>query len=367
MNALATLIREMILHDGPISLDRYMALALAHPEHGAYMSRMPLGGQGDFVTAPEISQMFGELIGLWAVETWRGSGRPAPLRLVELGPGRGTLIADALRAAKVAPDFLAALDLHLVETSAILRRHQELALLPSGVAACWHAAIEDVPAGPMIAIANEFFDCLPVRHFMSDAGFWRERLIGLDSEGRLGFGLATEPELGLGAAAEPGTILEVGVAAARALHAIAARIVAQGGALLVIDYGYTCPPRGETLQALRHHRFVDPLETPGEADLTAHVDFAALGRAARSAAAEVHGPVPLGEWLTRLGIVQRAAALRRHANGTQAAAIDAALDRLTGHGAATTDPRSMAELFKVFAVTAPGAPVPPGFVTEAGA
>ncbi len=364
MNALETLIREMILHDGPISLDRYMALALAHPEHGTYTSRQPLGRDGDFVTAPEISQMFGELIGLWAVEVWRGLGRPAPFRLVELGPGRGTLIADALRAAKIAPDFCAALDLHLVETSELLRRHQERALLACGVAARWHAHLEDVPSGPMLAIANEFFDCLPVRHYVSDAGFWRERLIGLDQEGRLGFGLATEPELGLGAAAEAGKILEVGIAAARSMRAIAARIVAQGGALLVIDYGYDCFPRGETLQALRRHCFVDPLDAPGEADLTAHVDFGALRRSARSAGAAVHGPVPQGEWLTRLGIHQRAETLRRCADALQAAEIDSALVRLTGYGSAKKDPASMSELFKVLAVTAPGAPVPPGFSAE---
>jgi NADH dehydrogenase [ubiquinone] 1 alpha subcomplex assembly factor 7 len=367
MTALLTLIREMILQDGPISLDRYMALALAHPEHGYYKSRMPLGEDGDFVTAPEISQMFGELIGLWAVEVWHVAGRPAPFRLVELGPGRGTLIADALRAAKVAPDFCGALDLHLVETSELLRRHQERALLPSGVAAHWHGAIEDVPAGPMIAVANEFFDCLPVRHYESDAGFWRERLIGLDSEGRLGFGLAAEPELGLGAAGERGEILELGVAAARVMRELSARIVAQGGALLVIDYGYDGVPRGETLQALRRHRFADPLQAPGDADLTAHVDFAALRRAARSAGADVHGPMGQGDWLTRLGIFQRADVLRRRADAAQAAAIDAALERLTGWRSAMKDPRSMAELFKVLAVTAPGAPTPPGFASEGGA
>jgi NADH dehydrogenase [ubiquinone] 1 alpha subcomplex assembly factor 7 len=367
MNALETLLREMILHDGPISLDRFMTLALAHPEHGAYTSRVPLGKEGDFITAPEISQMFGELIGLWAVEVWYGMGCPAPFRLVELGPGRGTLMADALRAVKVAPDFGAALDLHLVETSEILRRDQARALEPSGVAAHWHAAVEDVPAGPIIAIANEFFDCLPVRHYVSDAGFWRERLIGLDSEGRLAFGLAPEPELGLGAATEAASILEIGIAATRSMREIAGRIAAEAGALLAIDYGYDGASGGETLQALRHHRFVDPLRAPGEADLTAHVDFAALRRAAQAAGADVHGPVPLGEWLTRLGICERAAALRKRADVVQTAEIDSALARLTGYGSATKDPRSMSELFKVLVVTASGAPIPPGFTRGEGA
>jgi SAM-dependent MidA family methyltransferase len=357
----------MILHDGPISVDRYMTLALAHPEHGAYTSRVPLGKEGDFITAPEISQMFGELIGLWAVEVWYAMGCPARFRLVELGPGRGTLMADALRAVKVAPEFRAALDLHLVETSEILRRDQACALEPSGVAAHWHSAVEDVPAGPMIAIANEFFDCLPVRHYVSDAGFWRERLIGLDREGRLGFGLAPEPELGLGAAAEAGSILEIGIAATRSMREIAGRIAAQSGALLVIDYGYDGAPVGETLQALRHHRFADPLRAPGEADLTAHVDFAALRRAARSAGADARGPVPLGEWLTRLGIFERAAALRRRADPGQTAEIDSALARLTGYGSAAKDQRSMSELFKVLVVTARDTPLPPGFTTGEGA
>lgn len=364
MTMLATLIKEMILHDGPISLDRYMALALAHPEHGYYKSKVPFGAEGDFVTAPEISQMFGELVGLWAVQVWHSLGGPAPFRLVELGPGRGTLIADALRAAKVAPEFRAALDLDLVETSEILRRHQEHALASSGVTARWHSDIADVPAGPMIAIANEFFDCLPVRHFVSDGGAWRERLVGLDDEGRLSFGLAVEPELGLGAAAEAGAILELGVAAARLMLDIAGRIVAERGALLVIDYGYDGAPLGETLQASRRHRYADPLEAPGEADLTAHVDFGALSRAARSAGAVVHGPVTQGEFLARLGIFQRAAVLRRHADAAQCAAIDAALARLAGAGSVAKEPRSMSELFKVLAVTAPGAPVPPGFSAE---
>jgi NADH dehydrogenase [ubiquinone] 1 alpha subcomplex assembly factor 7 len=367
MTPLETLIREMILHDGPMSLDRYMTLALTHPKYGAYTSRVPIGKDGDFVTAPEISQMFGELIGLWAVEVWRGLGSPVPVRLVELGPGRGTLMADAIRAASIDPNFRVAIDLHLVETSEILRHQQALALAQSGVAPHWLRSFEDVPPGPMIVIANEFFDCLPVRHYVSHAGFWRERLIGLDNEARLGFGLASEPEFGLGAAGEPGAILEIGVAATRIMRQIGSRIAADGGSLLVVDYGYDGPSGGETLQALSRHRFVDPLDLPGEADLTAHVDFAALRRAARVAGVDVHGPVPQGEWLIRLGIFERAAVLRRGADASQAEDIDRALARLTGYGSAVRDPKSMSELFKVLAITAPGAPIPPGFTSEAAA
>jgi len=361
MNALESLIREMIAQEGPISLERYMTLALSHPEHGYYRSRTPFGADGDFITAPEISQMFGELIGLWSVQTWRMMGAPKPCRFVELGPGRGALMADALRAARIAPDFLDALDLHLVETSGPLRESQRLALGAWGSPIAWHDHAEETPAGPAIFIANEFFDALPVRHYVRSEGGWRERLVGLDSEGRLGFGLAPEPELSLGAAGEPGDIVELGVAAAELMAHLAHRIATQGGVLLAIDYGYGEPARGETLQALRRHRFADPLRDPGEADLTAHVDFRALARAARAAGAEAHGPITQGEFLARLGIFERAAILRRNADASQSAAIDAAVARLAGGAGG---PTSMARLFKALAVTPRGLPAPAGFETE---
>lgn len=361
MNALEFLIREMIAQDGPISLERYMALALSHPTHGYYKSRMPFGAEGDFITAPEISQMFGELIGLWSVQTWRMMGAPKPVRLVELGPGRGALMADALRAARVAPDFLDALDLHFVETSELLRESQRRALAACAFPMAWHETVEETPAGPAIFIANEFFDALPVRHYVRSEGGWRERLVGLDPEGRLGFGLAPEPEPRLALAGEPGEILELGVAAAELMTHLAHRIAAQGGVLLAIDYGYGGPTRGETLQALRRHGFADPLRDPGEADLTAHVDFRALARVVRAAGAEAHGPVPQGEFLTRLGIVERAALLRRKADAGQSAAIDAALARLAGGAGEPTD---MAVLFKALAVAQRGFPIPAGFETE---
>jgi NADH dehydrogenase [ubiquinone] 1 alpha subcomplex assembly factor 7 len=361
MTALETIIREMIAEAGPISLETYMTLALSHPVHGYYRSKMPLGERGDFITAPEISQMFGELIGLWCVAVWRGMGAPKPFLLVELGPGRGTLMADILRAARIAPDFLAAMDLHLVETSEILRRAQHAALRERAVAAKWHDAVEELPVGPAIMIANEFFDCLPVRHFVCRADGWHERLVGLDDEGRLCFGLAPYPDSGLAMAGEVGQVFEAGAAAARVMAQIAARIATQGGALLALDYGYDTPACGETLQALRQHRFADPLSDPGEADLTAHIDFCSLGRAARAAGADVHGPVPQGEFLTRLGLYERAAKLRAHADAQQSAAIDAALERLAGSAPGRDGATHMAKLFKVLAVTMPGFGVPPGF------
>ncbi|WP_036260010.1 class I SAM-dependent methyltransferase [Methylocapsa aurea] len=363
MNALATIIRDMIVEDGPISLERYMALALGHPAHGYYRTKTPLGASGDFITAPEISQMFGELIGLWCVEVWRLMGEPKSLHLVELGPGRGTLMADLLRAARVEPRFRSAIDLHLVETSAPLRRSQRQAIEGCGIPASWHESIEEAPSGAVIVIANEFFDALPVRHYVHQDGGWRERQVGLDAQGRLSFGLAPEPEPGLSAPGAHGEILEVGLAASHLMLTLATRIAEQGGALLAIDYGYCEPSRGETLQAVRRHGFADPLHDPGEADLTAHVDFCSLERAARAAGAQVHGPAPQGQWLARLGIFERAAMLRSHADQSQCAAIDAALERLAGTPGADSA-TDMARLFKVLAVTPPDFPAPPGFEME---
>jgi SAM-dependent MidA family methyltransferase len=361
MNALHTILKEIIRESGPISLDRYMALVLGHPVHGYYRSHVAIGAEGDFITAPEISQMFGELIGIWCVEVWRLMGAPAAFHLVELGPGRGTLMADALRAARVAPDFLAALDAHLVEISAPLRERQRAALEGKGFRVAWHASAADVPPGPAIVIANEFFDALPVRHYVHRDGGWRERLVGLDEHGRLTFGLGAAQETAIAAEGEQDDILEVGVAASRLMTELGVRVVTQGGALLVIDYGYSEPARGETLQAVRAHKFVDPLAHPGESDLTAHVNFSALKRAALGAGAAVHGPVTQGQFLTRLGIFERAAILERGATPAQAAAINRALDRLAGEGAGFDGATDMARLFKVVAVTPRAFDPPPGF------
>jgi NADH dehydrogenase [ubiquinone] 1 alpha subcomplex assembly factor 7 len=364
MNALENLIRETIVENGPMSLETYMTLALLHPVHGYYATKMPFGESGDFITAPEISQMFGELIGLWCVAVWRAMGEPRPVLLAELGPGRGILMADALRAARIAPDFLGAIELNLVEISEVLQRTQRKALNFLQVAASWRKTAEELPSGPAIIVANEFFDCLPVRQFVRGPVGWHERLVGLDGEERLCFGLAPDAEQGLAAAGEPGQVFEAGLTGVRLMARLAARIAAQGGALLVIDYGYEMPLRGETLQGVKRHRFADPLRDPGEADLTAHVDFRGLARAALAAGARAHGPVPQGEWLARLGIHERAAKLRQHADGRQRAAIDSAVLRLAGegHGFGVTD---MARLFKALAVTAPGLSVPPGFETAA--
>jgi SAM-dependent MidA family methyltransferase len=365
MSGLADHLRELIAEEGPLTLERFMSLALAHPTLGYYPTRDPLGREGDFITAPEISQMFGELLGLWAAETWVSMGAPAQLRLVELGPGRGTLMADALRAASVVPSFAQSIDVHLVETSPELGRAQHEQLEKTGVPITWHAGIETLPPGPAIIIANEFFDALPVRHYVRGARGWHERLVGLNDAGAFVFGLSREIEPTLSAEGPEGSIIEICPAGQQIISTLAQRLVTQGGAALLIDYGYVETALGETLQAMKGHAFVDPLAEPGEADLTTHVDFAALARAAAKEGALVHGPLQQGFFLSRLGIFERAQALARRADAAQAAQIESALVRLvsTQKGVkvsqGTVD--GMGELFKVLCITSPELPVPPGF------
>lgn len=367
MTPLGREIAAMIAEDGPMSVERFMTLAAMHPEHGYYRSRLPIGAAGDFITAPEIHQMFGELIGLWAAAMWSGMGEPACVRLVELGPGRGTLMADLLRAAHAAPGFRKALDVHLVEASEPLGAEQCRTLAKADVPIEWHETIESLPGGPTIIIANEFFDALPVRHYVRSKEGWCERLVGLDADGALCFGLAPAPEIGTVAPAAPearlpaGTIVELGLVGQRLMSRLAAHIAAADGALLVIDYGYGKTQPGATLQALKAHAPIDPLCDPGEADLTAHVDFAALARAAATSGACVHGPVTQGTFLARLGLFERAAVLKRNADAAQIAAVDAAVERLAVPGKPSGSRASMAELFKVLAVTSPGLGIPPGF------
>ncbi len=358
MSALSQEIAETIAHDGPMTLERYMSLCLGHPRHGYYMTRDPFGPGGDFVTAPEISQMFGELLGVWTSEAWRAGGSTSPARLVELGPGRGTLMSDILRVARIAPDFLAATSVHLVETSPVLREAQRQTLANAAKPVAWHSDFSEVPYGPAFILANEFFDALPVRHFVKTIGGWRERLIGLDAEGELAFGLAEHVEPTLTVPAREGSIIEICPAGQRLMSDIATRIVAEGGALLLVDYGYYQTSLGDSLQAVTRHAYVDPLAAPGDADLTAHVDFAALGRAARARGAKVMGPVTQAHFLLQLGIERRAQALSKKATPEQAQAIFDAFERLTGTDDAR---RQMGGLFKVMAVTHPHMPDLPGF------
>ncbi len=358
MNPLLLRLRDRIARDGPLSVAEFMDAALGDADHGYYRRRQPLGAAGDFITAPEISQMFGELIGLWCAQVWDDLGRPDPVLLVELGPGRGTLLADGLRAcAKAAPAFRAALRVHLLETSPVLRESQRNTI---GTAATWHERFDTVPAAPMILIANEFFDALPIRQFVRREGGWFEKLVGLAPEGDgLCFVVApnpaTDPAHSPWRDATCGTVVETAPERHRFATAIAERIRDFGGAALIVDYG-SDGAVGDTLQAVRRHRPADPLNDPGEADLTAHVDFAVLKRAAGDVGAACFGPLPQGLWLNRLGIVARAAQLVAATPGA-GPAIESACRRLIAPG-------EMGALFKVLAVMGSGAVVPPGFDPE---
>lgn len=354
MTPLETILRQRIAADGPMPLADYMALCLAHPEHGYYRTRPAIGAQGDFVTAPEISQMFGEIVGAWLAHAWELAGKPRPVALVELGPGRGTLMADILRTFRLLPELHSAVHVHLVETSPAMRSAQAAALAPTGHAPSWHDSLGELPPGPMLLVANEFFDALPVRQLVRRKAGWRERAVGVDRHG-LAFVdgpavAATEVPSSLRAAPE-GAIVEI-CPAARAIAAeIGSRLAAASGAALAIDYGYREPAVGDSLQALRGKRPADPLEAPGEADLTAHVDFSAMAAAAMSAGAAVHGPMTQGSFLTALGIGVRAERLRAAGAGQDDLIL--AVERLTGAGA-------MGTLFKVLALYSPGiAALPP--------
>lgn len=359
MTPLAKHLAALIEQEGPISIADYMAACLGHPAHGYYATRDPLGAAGDFVTAPEVSQMFGELIGLWCADIWQRCGSPAQIRLVELGPGRGTLMRDALHAAGVAPGFLDAARIHLVETSPVLRAAQAANV----AAAEWHDSLHDVPDGPMILIANEFFDALPIRQFVRTEQGWHERRVAVDADTgcpRFQPVLSPDPVApadGLPPAfrdAPVGSIAETSPASVAHMSEIARRVAADGIAALVIDYGHTQSAPGDTLQAVRGHTFADPFAAPGEADLTAHVDLAALADAGEAAGARVLGPVTQAAFLTSLGIGARAERLKATATDSQARDIDSALARLTGRD-------QMGSLFKAVAVARADGPAPAGF------
>ena len=356
MSALKAELVRLIAEEGPLPVSRFMALCLGHPRHGYYMTRDPFGAAGDFTTAPEISQMFGEMIGLWVAHLWQEMGAPTRFALIEIGPGRGTLMADMLRATRIVPGFQEAAAVHLVETSPVLREIQA-ATLTGKAEPIWHERIETALDGPAIIVANELLDALPLDQFvMTDQG-WRERLVGLDAEGRLALGLAATASDAAGpATAPPGAILEQPLAALSLVSSVASHVARAGGGALFIDYGSLQSGFGDTLQAMRRHAFVDPLEEPGEADLTVHVDFARMAQAARRAGAATHGPVRQAEFLLALGLTERAQALSAKARPEQAASIGAAFDRLTERGAT-----GMGDLFKVLAFSHPDLPPLPGF------
>ena len=349
MTPLAALLVDRIRQDGPISVADYMAECLLHPVHGYYTTRDPFGVAGDFTTAPEISQMFGELVGLALAQAWVDQGAPSPFTLAEPGPGRGTLMADILRATRGVPGFHAAAQVVLVEASPVLRGVQEKTV-GQAPGLRWVGAAGDLPEQPLFLIANEFFDALPIHQYQCVSGCWHERLVGL-KDGALAFGLA---ERGMTLADTPafgqrdeGSIVEEGRIGIIVMKEIAHRLHQHGGIALVIDYG-GWRSRGDTLQALRRHAFDDPLAHPGEADLTAHVDFEAL------TLGNPHHYTTQGAFLQRLGIAARADRLARNLTGEALDSHWAALRRLT-------HPEEMGSLFKVLALTGATAPLPPGF------
>ncbi|WP_074823942.1 MULTISPECIES: class I SAM-dependent methyltransferase [Bradyrhizobium] len=345
-------INKLIKSSGPMPVWRYMELCLLHPEHGYYVSRDPLGREGDFTTAPEVSQMFGELLGLWAASVWKAIGSPPMLRLIELGPGRGTMMADALRALRVLPPLYQALSVHLVEINPVLREKQRATL--SGVRSIsWHDSIDEVPEGPAVIFANEYFDVLPIHQAVKRETGWHERVVNLDANGRLVFGASAEPiprfEVllpPLVRAAPVGAVFEWRPDSE--IMKIATRVRDQDGAALIIDYGHMRSDAGDTFQAIARHSFADPLKNPGQADVTAHVDFQALTRAAEDLGARVHGPATQGDFLKRLGIETRAVTLMGKTTPEVSADISGALKRLTDSGRG-----GMGSMFKVMAITEP--------------
>jgi NADH dehydrogenase [ubiquinone] 1 alpha subcomplex assembly factor 7 len=352
-------IRRRIVAGGPMPVAEYMALCLSDPAHGYYTTHDPLGARGDFITAPEVSQMFGELIGLWAAAVWKQMGEPENVRLIELGPGRGTMMKDALRAVQIVPNFRAALVVHLVEVSPALQAQQEKALEVAGVPVFWHAALAEVPKGPAIIFANEFFDALPINQAIKTERGWHERRVQIDSSGQLAFTIAPEPIPFFQTLLPPalrspraGAIFEW--RADTVAMELGRRVADDRGAALVIDYGHTETGLGETLQAVGQHAFADPLTFAGSLDLTAHVDFQALARAVEAMGAVGFGPIEQSQFLRRLGIEHRAATLK--AKTAHAAKIDQALARLIGHNR-----NAMGELFKVAAFAHRAIGVPPGF------
>jgi len=357
MNRLGERIAGLIRTAGPVSVADYMAICLFDPDHGYYTTREPFGAEGDFVTAPEVSQMFGELVAVWLVEAWQANGKPIPATIAEIGPGRGTLMKDMVRTiGRLAPDLAAGTDFALVEASPRLAAVQRETLRDSGRTFAWHDTIDTLPDGPLFMVGNEIFDALPFRQFVRHDGKWLERAIGFDADGNFQFGIGTAalaPELLPSEAqnAPDGSIFEIAPAREALMSAIATRIAAHGGAGIFFDYGHLKPGLGDTFQAVRKHRSEGVFDNPGEADLTSHVDFSALAAVARSHGLEAHTATQ-GEFLLGMGLLERAGRLGQAADEAAREKIAADVERLAG-------PDQMGELFKVLAILPPGMLLPP--------
>jgi NADH dehydrogenase [ubiquinone] 1 alpha subcomplex assembly factor 7 len=349
----------IIRAEGPLSVAAFMAMALYDPKRGYYATRQPIGARGDFITAPEISQIFGELIGVWCALIWEQIGRPDPMIVAELGPGSGTLAADLLRAARALPAFRRAMRLHLVEVSPILRAAQQRLLRDADVV--WLDRTEDLPDGPLIVVANEFLDALPIRQLVCGRRFWAERMVALDPEDRFVFVDGPEtPALSLLVPGElretspPGTIFEVCPQALALAATLGSCLGRWPGAALFIDYGRAASAPGASLRAVSDHRPAAPLHAPGCADLSAEVDFKAFAASACASGTAAYGPVPQGRFLQELGAAARLEILAARASPAERERLQSGLLRLV-------DPAKMGTLFKVMALTSPGLPVPPGF------
>jgi NADH dehydrogenase [ubiquinone] 1 alpha subcomplex assembly factor 7 len=333
MTKLEEIIAAMIETEGPMPLDRYMALCLGHPQFGYYMTRDPLGASGDFTTSPEISQVFGELIGVWLLNSWTALGSPKKFALVELGPGRGALMADVLRTVKAVPEFANGAEVHLVETSPVLRALQREKLGE----VVWHDTVLSLPSMPCFVIANEFFDALPIQQFENRAGRWFQRCIGF-GDGQLKMGLVPFASM----PAEEG-LYEASPVSQAIAEDLGGHIAKHGGLALVIDYGHLKSAAGDTLQALRKHEFVSVLNSPGETDITAHVDFELLAKAFISGGAELLPMLTQGQFLKAMGLDMRTEKLAAKLTGQAKQDFIAASHRLA-------DADQMGNLFKVMAV-----------------
>lgn len=351
MTALKDKLKRLIAATGPISVADYMAQCLLDPEHGYYTTREPFGSEGDFITAPEVSQMFGELVGVWLYTAWKDSGSPEKPVLAEIGPGRGTLMKDMLRTfARLDPRFAAETRFAMVEASDRLKQVQQRTLAPVATSATpeWFTRIEDLPAGPLFIVGNELFDALPIRQFVKTVSGWRERVVGLNDAGELaffaGYGAPDDTVLPPDAAAAPeGAIFEWAPAREALMDTIAERLKQQGGAGLFIDYGFERSAIGDTLQAVKRHAYDDVLASPGEADITSHVDFDALSRIAPG-----HGLTTRlatqGDFLLGLGLLERAGQLGAGKTAEAQEAIRDAVERLAA-------PDQMGTSFKVLQLT----------------
>ena len=353
---------ERIRSEGSLSVAAYMAEALFHPMAGFYATKDPLGAANDFITAPEISQMFGELLGLWAAECWMQMGAPSRFELIELGSGTGRMMSDMLRAGRAAPGFLDAVHVTLVEASPALKMVQGQTLANASVPIHWAKDFETAPSGPAVVIGNEFLDCLPIRQAIRHQGQWRERVVTLhpDDEAQFVFGLGpvlSEADIGYIAPdlrkAQDGALVELRPGDQQQMEQLAARFKRDPGYALFVDYGSSKPETGDTLQAIRAHEKVDPLDRPGTADLTAWVDFDRLLRLGLDAGLTAFGPMTQGEFLTELGIEQRAAVLAKSVDEAGQARLKRQMHRLVS-------PEDMGALFKLAAFSADGLPPAPG-------